>query len=127
VAGDRVVVIEANPRASRTVPIVAKATGRDVVADAVRCALGASLAEVGLAPGLAADARLVAVKAPVGSLWRLPGVEATLGPEMRSTGEVLGLAATYTEALDAARRAEAAHLAPGAEPAVPVLEPSGQR
>jgi hypothetical protein len=46
---------------------------------------------------------------------------------MRSTGEVLGLAATYTEALDAARRAEAAHLAPGAEPAVPVLEPSGQR
>jgi carbamoyl-phosphate synthase large subunit len=127
VAGDRVVVIEANPRASRTVPIVAKATGRDVVADAVRCALGASLAEVGLVPGLAADARLVAVKAPVGSLWRLPGVEATLGPEMRSTGEVLGLAATYTEALDAARRAEAAHLAPGAEPAVPVLEPSGQR
>ena len=57
VSGDRVVVIEANPRASRTVPIVAKATGRDVVADAVRCALGASLADVGLAPGLAPDSR----------------------------------------------------------------------
>ncbi len=109
VAGDRVVVIEANPRASRTVPMVAKATGRDVVADAVRCALGASLAEVGLAAGLAPDAPLVAVKAPVGSLWRLPGVDAALGPEMRSTGEVLGLAPAYEEALLAARSAAAAH------------------
>jgi carbamoyl-phosphate synthase large subunit len=118
-AGDRVVVIEANPRASRTVPIVAKATGRDVVADAVRCALGASLAEVGLRPGLAQDAPLVAVKAPIGSLWRLPGVEATLGPEMRSTGEVLGLAVGYAAALEAARQAEAAHLAPGERATVP--------
>jgi carbamoyl-phosphate synthase large subunit len=109
VAGDRVVVIEANPRASRTVPIVAKATGRDVVADAVRCALGASLADVGLAPGLAPDAPLVAVKAPVGSLWRLPGVDAELGPEMRSTGEVLGLSDRYEVALDLAREAAAVH------------------
>ncbi|HSM38936.1 MAG TPA: carbamoyl-phosphate synthase large subunit [Candidatus Limnocylindrales bacterium] len=109
VAGQRIVVIEANPRASRTVPIVAKATGRDVVADAVRCALGASLAEVGLRPGLAADAPLVAVKAPVGSLWRLPGVDATPGPEMRSTGEVLGLAVGYPEALAAAHDAAAVH------------------
>jgi carbamoyl-phosphate synthase large subunit len=61
VAGDRVVVIEANPRASRTVPIVAKATGLDVVAAAVRCALGATLSEVGLAPGLAVEGELVAV------------------------------------------------------------------
>ncbi|MGH2462529.1 MAG: carbamoyl-phosphate synthase large subunit, partial [Candidatus Limnocylindria bacterium] len=90
VDGDRVVVIEANPRASRTVPIVAKATGRDMVAAAVRCALGASLAEAGLAPGLAPDGPTVAVKAPVDSLWRLPGVVTELGPEMRSTGEVLG-------------------------------------
>jgi carbamoyl-phosphate synthase large subunit len=109
VARDRIVVIEANPRASRTVPIVAKATGRDVVADAVRCALGASLAEVGLRPGLAADAPLVAVKAPVGSLWRLPGVAAELGPEMRSTGEVLGLAEDFDEALAVARDAAAVH------------------
>jgi carbamoyl-phosphate synthase large subunit len=108
-AGDRIVVIEANPRASRTVPIVAKATARDVVADAVRCALGASLADVGLRPGLAPDAPLVAVKAPVGSLWRLPGVTADLGPEMRSTGEVLGLAAGFDEALSVAREAAAVH------------------
>jgi carbamoyl-phosphate synthase large subunit len=111
VAGDRIVVIEANPRASRTVPIVAKATRRDVVADAVRCALGASLSEVGLRAGLAPDAPLVAVKAPVGSLWRLPGVDARLGPEMRSTGEVLGIGTRYEDALELAREAAAAHSA----------------
>ncbi|HUF06663.1 MAG TPA: carbamoyl-phosphate synthase large subunit, partial [Candidatus Binatia bacterium] len=109
VAEDRVVVIEANPRASRTVPIVAKAVGMDVVAAAVRCALGASLASTGLAPGLARDGDRVAVKAPVGSLWRLPGVSAELGPEMRSTGEVLGLATTAAEAHVLAREAAAAH------------------
>jgi len=118
-ADDRVVVIEANPRASRTVPIVAKATGRDVVADAVRCALGATLAEVGLRPGLAQDAPLVAVKAPIGSLWRLPGVDRRLGPEMRSTGEVLGLAPDYATAMEAARQAEAAHLVAGEVGSVP--------
>jgi carbamoyl-phosphate synthase large subunit len=109
VSGERVTVIEANPRASRTVPIVAKALGRDVVAAAVRCALGATLAEVGWSPGLAPDALLIAVKAPVGSLWRLPGVDATLGPEMRSTGEVLGLASSYAEATASALAAAAAH------------------
>jgi carbamoyl-phosphate synthase large subunit len=109
VKDERVVVIEANPRASRTVPIVAKATARDVVAAAVRCALGATLAEVGWAPGLAPDAALVAVKTPIGSLWRLPGVEATLGPEMRSTGEVLGLHPDYASAMEAAEAAAAAH------------------
>ena len=118
-AADRVVVIEANPRASRTVPIVAKATGRDVVAAAVRCALGSTLAEVGLSPGLAPDAPLVAVKAPVGSLWRLPGVDRRLGPEMRSTGEVLGLAPDYAAALEAARQAEAVHLVAGDIASVP--------
>ena len=118
-AADRVVVIEANPRASRTVPIVAKATGRDVVAAAVRCALGATLAEVGLRAGLAPDAPLVAVKAPIGSLWRLPGVDRRLGPEMRSTGEVLGLAPDYATAMEAARQAEAAHLVAGEVGAVP--------
>jgi carbamoyl-phosphate synthase large subunit len=108
-AGERVIVIEANPRASRTVPIVAKATGLDVVAAAVRCALGATLAEVGLPCGLAVDGPLIAVKAPVGSLWRLPGVTATLGPEMRSTGEVLGLAADAASAHRLATEAAAAH------------------
>jgi len=108
-ADDRIVVIEANPRASRTVPIVAKATGRDVVAAAVRCALGASLAEVGLVAGLADDGPLVAVKAPIGSLWRLPGVSAELGPEMRSTGEVLGLDVKAEVAHRLAAEAVAAH------------------
>ncbi len=107
--GDRIVVIEANPRASRTVPIVAKATGIDVVAAAVRCALGCALAEAGLQPGLAVNGPRVAVKAPVGSLWRLPGVSAALGPEMRSTGEVLGLASTAAEATALAHEAAAAH------------------
>jgi carbamoyl-phosphate synthase large subunit len=106
---ERVIVIEANPRASRTVPIVAKATGFDVVAAAVRCALGASLDEVGLRPGLAPDGPLVAVKTPVGSLWRLPGVSAALGPEMRSTGEVLGLHRRAEDAHALAAEAAAAH------------------
>jgi carbamoyl-phosphate synthase large subunit len=109
----RVVVIEANPRASRTVPIVAKATGFDLVAAAVRCALGASLADVGLRAGLAPDGVLVAVKAPVGSLWRLPGVTAELGPEMRSTGEVLGLAPDAADAHRLAEEAVAAHAVRG--------------
>ncbi len=110
----RVVVIEANPRASRTVPIVAKATGRDVVAAAVRCALGATLEEAGLRPGLLDAGGLVAVKAPIGSLWRLPGVSPEPGPEMRSTGEVLGLATTYPEALRLAGDALLPHQ-PGAQ------------
>ena len=109
VSGERVVVIEANPRASRTVPVVAKATGLDVVAAAVRCALGSSLAEAGLAPGLLPDGALVAVKAPVGSLWRLPGVDPTPGPEMRSTGEVLGLAPDFAAATASALEAVSAH------------------
>ena len=109
VSGERVVVIEANPRASRTVPVVAKATGLDVVAAAVRCALGSSLAEAGLAPGLQPDGALIAVKAPVGSLWRLPGVDPTPGPEMRSTGEVLGLAPDFAAATASALEAVSAH------------------
>ncbi|MFN2484704.1 MAG: carbamoyl-phosphate synthase large subunit [Candidatus Limnocylindria bacterium] len=109
VDGDRIVVIEANPRASRTVPILAKATGHDIVAAAVRCALGASLTDVGLATGLFPDAPLVAVKWPVDSLWRLPGVDRNVGPEMRSTGEVLGLEATYADALRSARDAVVPH------------------
>jgi len=109
VSAGRIVVIEANPRASRTVPIVAKATGLDVVAAAVRCALGASLAEVGLSAGLLPAAALIAVKVPVGSLWRLPGVTNEFGPEMRSTGEVLGLARDYGAALRSAQDAAAVH------------------
>ena len=75
----------------------------------MRCALGASLAEAGLAPGLSVDGALVAVKAPVGSLWRLPGVSEELGPEMRSTGEVLGLASDADDAHRLAVEAADAH------------------
>jgi carbamoyl-phosphate synthase large subunit len=109
VTDERIVVIEANPRASRTVPVVAKATEFDVVAAAVRCALGSSLADAGLRPGLAPDAPRVAVKAPVGSLWRLPGVSEELGPEMRSTGEVIGIAEDAAAAHRLAMEAAAAH------------------
>ena len=73
----------------------------------------------GCEPGLAPDAPLVAVKAPIGSLWRLPGVDRRLGPEMRSTGEVLGLAPDYAAAMEAARQAEAAHLVAGEVGSVP--------
>ena len=111
-SGERLVVIEANPRASRTVPIVAKAIGRDIVADAVRCALGASLADVALPDGLLPPSDRIAVKWPVDSLWRLPGVDLELGPEMRSTGEVLGLGATYPEAMELAQRAATAGRVP---------------
>jgi carbamoyl-phosphate synthase large subunit len=79
------------------------------VAAAVRCALGASLADAGLRPGLAADGPLVAVKAPIGSLWRLPGVSVELGPEMRSTGEVLGLDPSAARARELADEAVRAH------------------
>ncbi|MBW3612852.1 MAG: hypothetical protein KY392_03200, partial [Chloroflexi bacterium] len=65
--------------------------------------------DVGLRPGLAPDGPLVAVKAPVGSLWRLPGVDLQPGPEMRSTGEVLGLDADPAVAHARAREAAAAH------------------
>jgi carbamoyl-phosphate synthase large subunit len=79
----------------------------------VRCALGGSLADAGLRPGLATDGALVAVKAPVGSLWRLPGVSGELGPEMRSTGEVLGLARDAENAHRLADEAVAAHATGG--------------
>ena len=71
-----------------------------------------------LIAGLAPDGPLVAVKAPVDSLWRLPGVDAVLGPEMRSTGEVLGLARIYADAVAAAEEALAPHRQVVPEPAM---------
>ena len=84
--------------------------GSDVaVCTVVGFPLGATLADAGLRPGLATDGPIVAVKAPVDSLWRLPGVAAELGPEMRSTGEVLGLGSDYAAALESAEAGVAAH------------------
>jgi carbamoyl-phosphate synthase large subunit len=103
VRGGRVYVLEANPRASRTVPFVAKATGVPLVAHAVRLMLGARLADLDL-PAPAPAAR-VAVKEAVLPFSRFPGVDALLGPEMRATGEVMGLAGSFPAAFARAQRA----------------------
>ncbi|WP_217915762.1 carbamoyl-phosphate synthase large subunit [Miltoncostaea marina] len=98
----RIHVIEANPRASRTVPFVAKATGVPLVRHAVRLMLGASLADLGLPA--AAPARHVAVKEAVLPFSRFPGADPVLGPEMRATGEVMGLGGSFAEAFAKAQR-----------------------
>ena len=98
-ADGRVYVLEVNPRASRTVPILSKVTGVPMVRLAVGVALGLSLAEQGYGSGLMPPPPYYAVKAPVFSFEKLKRVDISLGPEMKSTGEVLGLAPTYEEAL----------------------------
>ncbi len=101
VAGTNVYVIEANPRASRTVPFVAKATGVPLAKVATRVMLGATLAEL-RAEGLLVDSVLdggrVAIKEAVLPFNRFPEVDTALGPEMRSTGEVMGIDATFGKA-----------------------------
>jgi carbamoyl-phosphate synthase large subunit len=92
-------VLEVNPRASRTVPFLSKVTGVPMVEIATRIMLGESLAAQGYAPGLWPAQPLVAVKAPVFSMAKLPQVDTYLGPEMKSTGEVMGVDWTYEGAL----------------------------
>ncbi|MBD5604427.1 MAG: carbamoyl-phosphate synthase large subunit [Candidatus Eremiobacteraeota bacterium] len=92
-------IIEANPRASRTVPIISKATGINLVAAATRVALGEKLADLPYGTGLMPDAPFVVVKIPVFSFAKMRGVETILGPEMKSTGEVLGIDDTFAGAL----------------------------
>ncbi len=92
-------IIEANPRASRTVPIISKATGVNLVAAATRVALGERLADLPYGTGLLPDAPFVVVKVPVFSFAKMRGVETILGPEMKSTGEVLGIDETFGGAL----------------------------
>lgn len=92
-------IIEANPRASRTVPIIQKATGINIVAAATRIALGERLCDMQYGVGLARKAPYSVVKIPVFSFAKMRGVETILGPEMKSTGEVLGLDATFEGAL----------------------------
>ena len=91
----RVYVLEANPRASRTVPFISKATGVPWAALAARVCAGARLRDLGVGDGVPLG---VAVKMPVFPFDRFPGVDPLPGPEMRSTGEVMGLAATFGEA-----------------------------
>jgi carbamoyl-phosphate synthase large subunit len=92
-------IIEANPRASRTVPIIQKATGINLVAAATRIALGERLADMEYGVGLRPHVPYVVVKVPVFSFSKMRGVETILGPEMKSTGEVLGIDETFGGAL----------------------------
>jgi carbamoyl-phosphate synthase large subunit len=94
-----VFVIEVNPRASRTVPFISKVTGVPMVRLAVQVMLGKTLRELGCRPGLWPAQNLVAVKAPVFSMSKLIGVDTYLGPEMKSTGEVMGVDKTFEAAL----------------------------
>jgi len=97
--GGELYIIEANPRASRTVPIISKATGINLVAAATRVALGEKLRDMPYGTGLLPDAPFVVVKVPVFSFAKMRGVETILGPEMKSTGEVLGIDLTFAGAL----------------------------
>ncbi len=92
-------VIEVNPRASRTVPYITKVSGVPIVELATRVMLGEKLKDLGYGINLYKEPELIAVKVPVFSTQKLPGVEISLGPEMRSTGEVLGIGKTADEAL----------------------------
>ncbi len=94
-----VYVLEVNPRSSRTVPFISKVTGIPLVNIATKVMLGHSLEEQGHNSGLAPNRPLVAVKAPVFSMSKLAGVDTFLGPEMKSTGEVMGVDANFTGAL----------------------------
>lgn len=97
---DRAYVLEVNPRASRTVPFLTKVTGLQLAALATKIALGSTLREVGLSPGLwPAPSTHVAVKVPVFCFSKLRDVDAVLGPEMKSTGEVMGKDTTLEKAL----------------------------
>ncbi len=95
----RVYVLEVNPRASRTVPFLSKATGIPMVQVAVAAMLGKSLASQGYSGGLAPERDIVAIKAPVFSMSKLTDVDTYLGPEMKSTGEVMGIDRTFEGAL----------------------------
>ncbi|MDQ6741699.1 MAG: carbamoyl-phosphate synthase large subunit, partial [Candidatus Dormibacteraeota bacterium] len=95
----RVYVLEVNPRASRTVPMLSKVTGVPMVRLATMVMLGQRLANLGWATGLVPERPLVAVKAPVFSMSKLSSVDSYLGPEMKSTGEVMGVDRTLAAAL----------------------------
>lgn len=92
-------VIEVNPRSSRTVPYISKVSNVPVIDLAVRCMIGEKLKDMGYGTGIYPEPDMVSVKVPVFSTEKLPKVEVSLGPEMRSTGEVLGVALTYEDAL----------------------------
>ena len=96
---DEVYVIEVNPRSSRTVPYISKVTGIPIVDLASRVITGAKLKELGYTPGLQPESEYYAIKMPVFSFEKLRGAEISLGPEMKSTGECLGISKDFNEAL----------------------------
>lgn len=97
--GEEVYVIEVNPRSSRTVPYISKVTGIPIVDLATEVIIGKTIKELGYEPGLQKEAGYVAIKMPVFSFEKIRGAEISLGPEMNSTGECLGIAKTFNEAL----------------------------
>lgn len=99
VLGDEVFVLEINPRASRTVPYISKLTGVPMVELATKCIMGMSLRKLGWQSGLLPEPELVGVKAPVFSMGKLFKAEVELGPEMKSTGEVMGIDKEFPKAL----------------------------
>ena len=99
VCGEEVYVIEVNPRSSRTVPYISKVTGIPIVPLATKVILGHKIKELGYTPGLQPEAKHFAIKMPVFSFEKIRGADISLGPEMKSTGECLGIAETFNEAL----------------------------
>jgi carbamoyl-phosphate synthase large subunit len=99
VYGDEVYVIEVNPRSSRTVPYISKVTGIPIVSLASNVILGEKVKDLGYGTGLAPEVDYIAIKMPVFSFEKLLGADISLGPEMKSTGECLGIAKTFNEAL----------------------------
>ncbi len=99
VCGEDVYVIEVNPRSSRTVPYISKVTGIPIVPLAAKVIMGHKLKDMGYTPGLQKEAEYFAIKMPVFSFEKIRGADISLGPEMKSTGECLGIARTFDEAL----------------------------
>ena len=99
VCGEDVYVIEVNPRSSRTVPYISKVTGIPIVPLATKVIIGSKIKELGYTPGLQPEADYFAVKMPVFSFEKIRDADISLGPEMKSTGECLGIAKTFDEAL----------------------------
>ena len=99
VSNDEVYVIEVNPRSSRTVPYISKVTGIPIVKLATKVIIGKTIKELGYTPGLQPAADYIAIKMPVFSFEKIRGADIGLGPEMKSTGECLGIAKTFNEAL----------------------------
>ena len=99
VSDNQVYVIEVNPRSSRTVPYISKVTGIPIVPLATKVILGHKIKELGYPTGLAPEAEYIAIKMPVFSFEKIRGADISLGPEMKSTGECLGIAKTFNEAL----------------------------